>query len=96
MPAMNKLSNYATTVSRGTDGVTRVTYHNTVIVSFSDTEIVLNTGGWDTATTRRKMQQAANQFSLPYRVFRKAGETMVQWAGAKPVPFTGHATFWIG
>ena len=96
MPSMHKLSNYATTVSRGADGVTRVTYHNTVIVAFGDTHVILDTGGFDTVTTRRKMQQAAHQFSLPYRVFRKAGETMVQWTGAEPVPLTYRACFMWG
>lgn len=93
MPRMDKLSSYATTVSRGEDGVTRVTYHNTVIVAFSDRMVELNDGGFDTVTTRRKMVQAARQFSLPYTVFRKAGVTYVQWANCAPVPLTDRACY---
>jgi len=76
MPAMNALSSYATTVA-GDATAMRVTYHSTVIVEWTDTTITLRTGGWDTVTTRRKMNQAANQFGLNFRVFCKDSETSV-------------------
>lgn len=96
MPRMDKLSSYRTTVSRGEDGVTRVIYHNTAIVSFDGDSVTLNTGGWDTVTTRRKMVQAARQFSLPYTVFRKAGVTLVKWRDLEPVELDRRATFSLG
>lgn len=77
MPRMNALSSYATTIA-AEEGRTRVTYHSTVVVEFDRETIILRTGGWDTVTTRRKMNQAANQFGLDYGVFREGGESYVR------------------
>lgn len=70
MPRMDKLSNYKTTVATVGDHVT-VTYQKTAIVRFNDSEVILDSGGWETVTTKRKMNQAANQFGLPYGVYQK-------------------------
>ena len=32
---------------------------------------MLDTCGWKSATTKTRMNQAANQFGLPYRVYQK-------------------------
>lgn len=93
MPRMDKLSNYATTVATGDDGLTRVTYHRTTVVSFNDETIILNNGGWDTTTTRRKMNQAANQFRLSYGVYRDKGETRVTLPDGSSVAFDGYLAF---
>ena len=77
MPRMDRLSNYATTISER-NGNTCITYHETVIVEFDREHIILRTGGWDTVTTRRKMNQASRQFDLGYGVFRIKGETCLQ------------------
>lgn len=66
----NKLSNYATTISSEADYI-RVTYHKTVIVKFNSREIILNSGGWRTATTKRKMNQASEQFNLGFYVYQR-------------------------
>ena len=50
---------------------TRVTYHNTNVISFTDKIIVLNTGGYRTQTTKRRMNQAANQFGLGIEVLQR-------------------------
>jgi len=83
--AWNRLSNYKTTWSND-DGNVTVRYHNTDIVSVhmeaGRKVITLNTGGelgdWHTrsqavgsVTTKRKMNQAARQFDLPYSVHQK-------------------------
>jgi hypothetical protein len=68
--AHNKLSNYATTVSTSESGNMIVTYHSTVIVEWSNTQITLRTDGYETVTTKRKMNQASLQFNLGYRVFQ--------------------------
>jgi len=96
MPRMNKLSSYKTTITRDEAGATYVTYHRTVIVKFDDRSITLNTGGWDSVTTRRKMNQAARQFGLPFGVYRKAHVTYVQWAGGELQPLDRTASFCIG
>lgn len=99
MPRTNKLSSYCTTVASDEHG-THVTYHQTAIVSFNDSTITLRTGGWDTVTTRRKMNQAARQFGLDYGVYREKGETFVKLPGrtwddckARPVPLVDGMSF---
>ena len=59
------------------DGWTLVTLHNTVVVEFDAERIILRTGGWDTVTTRARMNQASNQFGLGYKVVREEGATYV-------------------
>lgn len=77
MSRTDKLSSYATTIA--SDGKYMVvTYHRTQIVKWNDSEIVLDFGGYDTVTTRRKMNQAANQFCLGFSVYRDKGETYVE------------------
>jgi len=48
-----------------------VQFHYTNVVKFNDYEIILNTGGWKTVTTKRRMNQAAEQFGLDFRVYQK-------------------------
>lgn len=93
MPQMHKLSNYATTVATGDDGLTRVTYHSTVIVAFDASRVILNTGGWNTATTRRKMNQASRQFRLGYGVGRDKGESYVSLPDGRIVPLADGVEF---
>lgn len=73
MPRINQLSSYKTTISGDEEWGVIVTYQSTQIVKVDQARglIELRTGGWDTVTTRRKMNQAANQFHLPYSVFCK-------------------------
>lgn len=92
MPRMNKLSTYCTTVATAGD-LTCVTYHATQIVGFDKRHIVLRTGGWDSVTTRRKMNQAARQFGLGYSVYRKDGTSYVQTPAGKIEPLTDEVTF---
>lgn len=68
------------------DEVTKVTYHSTPVVKFSQNEIVLNHGGWKTATTKTRMNQAANQFELGYSVFQKDFEWFIDYQD-KIIPF---------
>jgi hypothetical protein len=68
--AWNKLSNYKTTISEK-DGDTAVTYHTTDIVRWNDSRVILESGGHRSVTTKRKMNQASNQFDLGYGVYQK-------------------------
>lgn len=92
MPRMNKLSNYATTVAQA-GPLLRVTYHSTAIVTASADLITLRTGGWDSVTTRRKMNQAARQFDLGYGVYRDKGKSFVDGPGFTRRPLTDGMTF---
>jgi hypothetical protein len=68
---MDKLSTYRTTVAPAADGGTVVTYVSTPIVHIHpDRSVTLRSGGYQTVTTKRKMNQAARQFGLGYVVFQ--------------------------
>ena len=49
-----------------------VTFHNTAVVQVvNDRYVILNSGGWLTPTTKRRMNQASDQFNLNFKVFQK-------------------------
>lgn len=66
----------ATSISTA-EGRTTVRYRNTDVVTFDAYQIELFTGGWNTVTTRARMNQAANEFKLDYRVWQKDGRLYV-------------------
>ena len=72
MANMHKIGSTATTV-RTENGYTIVRYHNTDVVKFNSDEIVLNTGGWKTNTTKARMNQTSNVYGLGYRVYQIKG-----------------------
>ncbi len=82
MARNDKLGTVATTVTRA-NGVLVVRYHSTDIVTYDEktTRVTLRTGGYDTVTTRRRMNQAAQQFGLGFQVVRRSGSTMVLVSG---------------
>ena len=109
MPSMNKLSTYRTTFEHENDRGS-VTYIRTRIVAWEGDNVTLNSGGWLTVTTKRKMCQASNQFALRYCVFQRKGEwfvdikrernnddTLPYWRGLN-IPFRDGMTFnrWTG
>lgn len=52
------------------NGFTIIRYHKTDVVQFNESQIILDNGGWHTATTAARMNQSSNQFNLGYRVYR--------------------------
>lgn len=48
-----------------------VQYHATKVISWDENEIVLNSGGWHTATTKTRINQASRQFNLGISVYQK-------------------------
>lgn len=76
----------ATKVYRSTEGDTCVQYHQTVVVRFNSSRIVLNSGGWLTVTTKTRMNQASNQYELGYYVFQRNYEWFVDY-NDKTIPF---------
>jgi hypothetical protein len=72
MPRMDQIGTVATTVQTD-DGVTTVVYHSTAVVMWVQKEdlVILNSGGWQTVTTKNRMNQAAYQFGLPFTVWQK-------------------------
>ena len=70
MTQQQTVGTHRTTVARD-DDVLMVTYHNTVVVKVTNNRYVtLNTGGWYTNTTKTRMNQASNQYSLRYSVYQ--------------------------
>ena len=90
--AYNKLSNYKTTWTEH-DGVGSVVYHKTAIVSWMDNKITLRSGGWESVTTKRKMNQASHQFNLGYSVYQKDYMWFVDLPDGDTVLFTDGMTF---
>ena len=80
MVQQHRLGTVHTTVSND-DTHTIITYHSTQVVKFSSSEIILNTGGWRSDTTKTRMNQASSQFNLGYRVFQKEFTWYVNFAG---------------
>lgn len=89
MGRMDKIGRRDTTVWVDDQGWTNVRYHNTVVVRFNRGHIELDTGGWQTATTKARMNQTANQYGLDFYVFQTAFKWFVQPKGMKLIPFDG-------
>lgn len=69
MAQINRISKNNTTITTGlTPEHRQVWLHKTCVVQVSPTEIVLNTGGWYTPTTRRRMTQVSREWGLGYSV----------------------------
>jgi hypothetical protein len=77
---MRKLSNYATTIGHE-QGCQYVQYHATKIVEWNSDVIVLRDGGWQSVTTKRKMNQTAMMFGLGFTVFQIKGSWYVSYEG---------------
>ena len=78
MSQLQTIGKHATTVVRS-EQETHVTYHNTKVVSFDHENIILNTGGWKTPTTKIRMNQTSNEYDLGYRVFQHEYEWFVDY-----------------
>ena len=70
---MEIIGAHKTSVFTDDDNFTKVIYHSTCVVSFNRNIIVLNTGGWYSCTTKKRMNQASEQFNLGYRVTKRKG-----------------------
>jgi len=78
MSRMDKLSTYKTTINTDKHG-THIVYVSTRIVSFDAHQVTLRSGGWETVTTKRKMNQASNQFGLGFYVRQHKGKWSVRF-----------------
>jgi len=86
MTQTRKLSKNNTTVT--TDhGITTVKLHSTIVVAISRGAVTLNSGGWQTATTKVRMNQASNEFDLRFHVFQKNHDWFVRLPSGKVVDF---------
>ena len=67
---MTKLSTYKT-AWYGDRSNGSVIYTNTNIVNWDENSISLNSDGWQTVTTKKKMNQTSEMFGLDFQVFQK-------------------------
>jgi len=63
------------------NGLTCVQYWQTIVIKFNESEIILNSGGYKTATTKMRMNQESNEFDLGLRVFDKKSVWFVDFKG---------------
>jgi hypothetical protein len=78
MARTNKVGELKTAIYQS-DGYTVAQSHDTQIVRFNDDEIILNSGGWQTVTTKRRMNQVSDVFHLGFRVSQRQGEWFVDY-----------------
>jgi hypothetical protein len=96
MAQQHRIGTHATTISR-IDGRTIVTYHDTPVVTVdAGGTITLDSGGWRSSTTKTRINQAASQLHLRFRV----SQSDFQWFvsvdgpdGAGTMPFTDGMKF---
>ena len=72
-------------------GLTSIVYHSTAVVQFDNDKIILNSGGWDTATTKSRMNQASYQYSLGFDVYQVNFTWYVDYKG-ETIPFADGLT----
>ena len=85
MARTNKVGEHKTAIYQS-DGYTCIRYHSTEVVKFNDNEIILNSGGWQTKTTKLRMNQASCEFGLYFNVTtfgRFNDEWFVEYRGKK-------------
>ncbi len=72
-----------------TADATQYIYHRTAVVTCrADGAIILDSGGWRTATTKLAMNQASAQGRLGFTVYAKRGEWFVSVdTRAESIPF---------
>lgn len=91
MGTMQRVGKTATTIRTDANNWTAVTYHDTTVVEFNDDYVILRTGGWETATTKARMNQASNQFNLGYCV----NQTKFVWYVSTHKPWNGESYEWV-
>jgi hypothetical protein len=65
----------STTVELDPKGESYCRYHDTNVVTWTKDYFILDTGGYDTLTTRGRMHQCQLEYNLGFLVFRDKGET---------------------
>ena len=82
------ISRFRNTTIYNDNGTTKVILYSTKIVEWNHNRdsIILNNGGWMTVTTKKRMNQVAEQFDLGFTVYQKDFEWYVVLNG-QTLPF---------
>lgn len=86
MSQTQRISSNNTTVSDDGNGMMQVILHSTPIVKWNEKVIILNSGGYQTHTTKTRMTQTTNQMNLGFVVYQKDFDWFVDFKG-KTVEF---------
>ena len=78
------------------DNMTKVIYHRTLIIKWNKDIIVLNSGGYNTVTTKLRMNQASNQFDLGIYIYQKDFVWYVKLSNGKTIEFYDNMTITRG
>ncbi len=93
MPRMDKLSSYKTVWIDNEEGGL-VIYQKTKIVEWDNNgNVTLNSDGWESVTTKRKMNQASNQFCLRFGVVQRDFKWFVVLDGCEDIPYYDGISF---
>lgn len=97
MAQTSKVQGTATSIAQETTGRVVVTYHRTVVAEKNIRNgvacITLNSGGWLTVTTKRRINQFASEFcGNKFSVYQKAGDWFIQ-KGDEVIPFVDGIEF---
>lgn len=88
MSRYNEVGKHKTRIIKDTDGVIRVRYHNTDVVTITpDKSVMLFTGGYRSNTTKLRMNQASHKFDLGYSVYQRNYSWYVDFQG-ETIDFT--------
>jgi len=92
---MDRVGTIATTVGSSHGGWHIVTYHETEVVRWNDKQgvVILNSGGWRTATTKTRMNQVSNQYGLGYLVKQVSGKWYVHLSDGGILDFEDNMEF---
>jgi len=93
MTQLKKISRNNTATGTRPDGSRFVILHNTTVVDVAPSGTVrLNTGGWLTVTTMARMNQAAGEWDLDFRVSRAKGKFSAYRRGTRTTVFSKDGT----
>lgn len=86
-------SKRATTVFPDGEGAQACVYHQTKVVRWDDSTVTLNSGGYQSATTKTRMNEVARHYGLGYSVFQKDFEWFVTLPSGETVEFADGMSF---
>jgi hypothetical protein len=89
MTNLSKFQGVATETIHHTSGTIVGRYHQTSVAEKQQNKIRLDTGGWQTRTTKIRMNQFSNQFcNGAFSVYQKNHDWFVRLADGTELPFT--------
>tara|TARA_R100001443_G_scaffold31038_1_gene45010 strand:- start:20646 stop:21086 length:441 start_codon:yes stop_codon:yes gene_type:complete len=81
MGKLRQIGGWKTNVYTDDNGYKCVKYHDTDVVKFNNDYIILNHNGWCTHTTKKRMNQASDEYNLGFRVSQSKGQWYVDYNG---------------